>query len=65
MLASGFFTADDTVVLFNTGSGLKYLDVSDTKDAPAATAQASRAIAGIIRSLLGCAEAARSLHSIV
>ena len=25
--ASGFFVADDTVVLFNTGSGLKYLDV--------------------------------------
>ena len=27
LLASGFFTPDDTVVLFNTGSGLKYLDV--------------------------------------
>jgi threonine synthase len=25
--ASGFFKPDDTVVLFNTGSGLKYLDV--------------------------------------
>jgi len=25
--ASGFFGADETVVLFNTGSGLKYLDV--------------------------------------
>jgi threonine synthase len=25
--ASGFFSADDRVVLFNTGSGLKYLDV--------------------------------------
>src|SRR6267154_3659395 len=33
LLASEFFTADDTVVLFNTGSGLKYLDVLDTKDA--------------------------------
>src|SRR5216683_2474946 len=29
LLASEFFTADDTVVLFNTGSGLKYLDVLD------------------------------------
>ena len=27
--ASGFFKPDDTVVLFNTGSGLKYLDVLD------------------------------------
>ena len=25
--ASGFFSAEDKVVLFNTGSGLKYLDV--------------------------------------
>src|ERR1700721_2846561 len=46
LLASGFFGEDDTVVLFNTGSGLKYLDVLDTKDA--ATPAASRAIAGII-----------------
>jgi threonine synthase len=46
LLASGFFTADDTVVLFNTGSGLKYLDVLDTKEA--ARPPASRAIAGII-----------------
>ncbi len=46
LLASGFFDADDTVVLFNTGSGLKYLDVLDTKDA--ATPAAPRAIAGII-----------------
>lgn len=28
--ASGFFAADDKVVLFNTGSGLKYLDVIDS-----------------------------------
>jgi threonine synthase len=28
--ASGFFKPDDTVVLFNTGSGLKYLDVLDS-----------------------------------
>jgi threonine synthase len=46
LLASGFFTADDTVVLFNTGSGLKYLDVLDRKDA--AKPPASRVIAGII-----------------
>jgi threonine synthase len=46
LLASGFFTADDTVVLFNTGSGLKYLDVLDTKDA--AKPPNARAIAGII-----------------
>jgi threonine synthase len=48
LLATEFFTADDTVVLFNTGSGLKYLDVLDTKDAQAVTPPASRAIAGII-----------------
>ncbi|MGA7697717.1 MAG: threonine synthase [Candidatus Sulfotelmatobacter sp.] len=50
LLASDFFTPDDTVVLFNTGSGLKYLDVLDTKDAQAAPAPAPapRAIAGII-----------------
>ena len=29
--ASGFFKPEDTVVLFNTGSGLKYLDVLDAK----------------------------------
>ena len=27
LLASGFLTPSDRVVLFNTGSGLKYLDV--------------------------------------
>jgi threonine synthase len=48
LLASGFFTTEDTVVLFNTGSGLKYLDVLDTKDAQAVTPPASRAIAGVI-----------------
>jgi threonine synthase len=48
LLASGFFSADDTVVLFNTGSGLKYLDVLDTKDAQAVRPPAARAIAGII-----------------
>jgi threonine synthase len=29
LLASGFFKPEDTVVLFNTGSALKYLDVLD------------------------------------
>jgi threonine synthase len=50
LLASGFFSPDDTVVLFNTGSGLKYLDVLDTKDAGVerAPTPASRPIAGII-----------------
>jgi threonine synthase len=52
LLASGFFGSDDTVVLFNTGSGLKYLDVLDTdtdmKDAQAERPPAARAIAGII-----------------
>jgi threonine synthase len=48
LLASGFFREDDAVVLFNTGSGLKYLDVLDTKDAESAQSPAPRAIAGII-----------------
>jgi len=48
LLGSGFFSADDAVVLFNTGSGLKYLDVLDTKDTEAALPPAPRAIAGII-----------------
>jgi threonine synthase len=48
LLASGFFTADDKVVLFNTGSGLKYLDVLDTTTVARAPAPASRPIAGII-----------------
>jgi threonine synthase len=48
LLATCFFGPDDSVVLFNTGSGLKYLDVLDTKDAQAAAPPASRAIAGII-----------------
>ncbi|MGA2744480.1 MAG: threonine synthase, partial [Candidatus Sulfotelmatobacter sp.] len=30
LLSNGFFTKDDTVVLFNTGSALKYLDVLDS-----------------------------------
>jgi threonine synthase len=62
--ASGFFQPNDTVVLFNTGSGLKYLDVLDTTtkhgapDAPVrgatpakptpSTKPAARQIGGII-----------------
>jgi threonine synthase len=48
LLASEFFTAADTVVLFNTGSGLKYLDVLDTASVARAPSPASRPIAGII-----------------
>jgi threonine synthase len=48
LLASEFFTPDDTVVLFNTGSGLKYLDVLESKDVARAPSPASRSIAGII-----------------
>jgi len=47
--ASEFFGADDAVVLFNTGSGLKYLDVIDAQKKQAEPQQpASRQIAGII-----------------
>ena len=46
---TGFFTPDDSVVLFNTGSGLKYLDVIDGYKKTAEPARpASRQIAGII-----------------
>ncbi len=44
----GFFTADDKVVLFNTGSGLKYLDVIEAEKKPAGKPPASRQIGGII-----------------
>ena len=44
--ASGFFKAEDTVVLFNTGSGLKYLDVIEGLKKRSATP--SRHIGGII-----------------
>jgi threonine synthase len=47
LVANGFFSPDDTVVLFNTGSGLKYLDVLDTKEAQTVR-PAARAIGGII-----------------
>jgi threonine synthase len=58
LLTNGFFKKEDTVVLFNTGSGLKYLDVLDTQDAhvgtgdspvkPAKPKPATRQIGGII-----------------
>jgi threonine synthase len=48
--ANGFFKPDDTVVLFNTGSGLKYLDILDAKVVPGTTRSkpAARHIGGII-----------------
>jgi threonine synthase len=54
--ASGFFKPEDTVVLFNTGSGLKYLEVLDARvaagDSPAKPVSrakpAARQIGGII-----------------
>ncbi len=48
LLANKFFNEDDTVVLFNTGTGLKYLDVLDTSRVARAPSPASRPIAGII-----------------
>jgi len=44
--ADGFFGPSDTVVLFNTGSGLKYLDVIQGQNKP--KQPASRQIGGII-----------------
>ena len=46
--ANGFFGPDDTVVLFNTGSGLKYLDVIEGQKSGAKPRPASRQIGGII-----------------
>ncbi len=55
--ANGFFKPEDTVVLFNTGTGLKYLDVLDADASvarapspakPAATNPGPRHIGGII-----------------
>jgi threonine synthase len=43
--ANGFFSAEDKVVLFNTGSGLKYLDVIESRKKKP---PASRQIGGII-----------------
>jgi threonine synthase len=47
--AGSFFGRDDTVVLFNTGSGLKYLDVIEGHEkSQHQLAPASRQIGGII-----------------
>jgi threonine synthase len=48
--ANGFFEPEDTVVLFNTGSGLKYLDVINQQKAQTSAPMppASRQIGGII-----------------
>src|SRR6266567_1946636 len=53
--ANGFFKPEDTVVLFNTGTGLKYLDVlnarlgtGDSPVQPAKPKPAARQIGGII-----------------
>lgn len=44
----GFFQENDTVVLFNTGSGLKYLDVLDSANGAKAKKPRARQIGGII-----------------
>lgn len=46
--ANGFFGPEDKVVLFNTGNGLKYLDVIEPQKKTPAKPPASRAIGGII-----------------
>jgi threonine synthase len=50
--ASGFFSPDDRVVLFNTGSGLKYLEVIEAHNhgakTPVSKPPASTQIGGII-----------------
>jgi threonine synthase len=47
--ANGFFSSDDKVVLFNTGTGLKYLDtIEDEKKTALGKLPTSRQIAGII-----------------
>jgi len=46
--ANEFFGPDDTVVLFNTGSGLKYLDVIEKHKLRSQPRPASRQIGGII-----------------
>ncbi|HEV2402345.1 MAG TPA: threonine synthase [Candidatus Sulfotelmatobacter sp.] len=57
LLASKFFKPEDTVVLFNTGNGLKYLDVFDTSVArapsPAKPAQAAKPAARQIGGIIG------------
>ena len=46
--ASKFFGPEDSVVLFNTGSGLKYLDVIENERRRAVPVQGSRQMGGII-----------------
>jgi threonine synthase len=46
--ASKFFTEEDQVVLFNTGTGLKYLDTLETREGADKKLPTSRQIAGII-----------------
>ena len=49
LCASGFFRAEDTVVLFNTGSAYKYLDMIEAQEKKARPEPpASRTIGGII-----------------
>ncbi|HZQ91076.1 MAG TPA: threonine synthase [Terriglobales bacterium] len=53
LLATGFFKPGESVVLFNTGSGLKYIDViadyMKSKQPVAVAAGASRSLGGIIQ----------------
>jgi len=55
LLGSGFFAPDDIAVLFNTGSGLKYLDVLDQASAAPALVSAAPAKApgGQIGGIIG------------
>ena len=46
--ASGFFGAEDQVVLFNTGSAYKYLDVIEARERKARVELPARSIGGII-----------------
>jgi threonine synthase len=48
LLARGFLRADDKVVLFNTGSAYKYLDMIEAQERRMRTAPGSRNIGGII-----------------
>ncbi len=49
LLASGFFSAEDTVVLFNTGSAYKYLDMIEAQEKNERPAlPTTRSIGGII-----------------
>jgi threonine synthase len=55
--ANGFFKPEDTVVLFNTGSGLKYLDVLDVHvgadDSPVRPVQSAKPAARHIGGIIG------------